>query len=81
LYDVSDRPGSPLRGTNRSRRGDGVARRWVIGIVVVCLIVGLIAFARGRAHHRGDDVGSGALGRIGEATQLAPTFRQEGVWR
>ena len=31
---------------------------------------GLIAFARGRAHHRGDDVGSGALGRIGAVTRL-----------
>ena len=36
-----------------------------------CVIVGLIAFARGRAHHRGDDVGAGALGRIGAVTRLA----------
>jgi hypothetical protein len=52
----------------------------VIVIVVACVIVGLVAFARGRVHHRGDDVGSGALGRIGAATRLAPMFRREGVW-
>ena len=54
-------------------------RRWVIALVVGCVIVGLIAFARGRAHHRGDDVGSGALGRIGAVTRLAPMSRQEGA--
>ena len=54
-------------------------RRWVIALVVGCVIVGLIAFARGRAHHRGDDVGSGALGRIGAVTRLIPVSGQEGA--
>jgi hypothetical protein len=35
--------------------------RWVIVVVVLVLVIGLIAFARGRLHHRGDEVG--ALGR------------------
>ena len=60
-------------------KGDGMDRRWVIALVVGCVIVGLIAFARGRAHHRGDDVGSGALGRIGAVTRLVPVFGQEGA--
>ena len=54
-------------------------RRWVIALVVGCVIVGLIAFARGRAHHRGDDVGSGALGRIGVVTRLVPVSGQDGA--
>jgi hypothetical protein len=45
-----------------------MGRRWVVAIVVMCVIVALIAFARGREHHHGDDVGSGAMGRIGPAT-------------
>ena len=56
-----------------------MGRRWVIAIVVVCVIVGLLAFARGRAHHRGDDVGSGALGRISAVTRPAPAPGREGV--
>jgi hypothetical protein len=38
-------------------------RRWVIVVIAVLLVAGLLAFARGRDHHRGNDVGSdGALG-------------------
>jgi hypothetical protein len=33
-------------------------RRWVLLVVVVLVAVGLIAFARGPQHHRGDDVGA-----------------------
>ena len=36
--------------------GDG--RRWFVVLVVAVLLVGLISFARGRDHHRGDDVGA-----------------------
>jgi hypothetical protein len=36
--------------------------KWVIVIVVLVLIVGLVAFARGGEHRRGDDVGSSAWG-------------------
>ncbi len=57
-------------------------RRWVIAIVVVCVIAGLIAFARGRSHHHGDDVGSGALGRVGTAeviTSLSAVSGREEV--
>ena len=38
------------------------APRWVVVVVIVLLVVGLIAFARGRMHHRGDEVGSRAHG-------------------
>ncbi|HET7236629.1 MAG TPA: hypothetical protein VFK59_09375 [Actinomycetota bacterium] len=34
------------------------APRWVIVLVVMLLAVGLIAFARGRDHRRGDEVGA-----------------------
>lgn len=34
--------------------------RWVIALVIVVVLVGLIAFARGREHRRGDE--EGALG-------------------
>jgi hypothetical protein len=34
--------------------------KWVIALIVAILVVGLIAFARGRTHHRGDEVGSQA---------------------
>ena len=36
------------------------APRWVIVVVVVLVLVGLLAFARGRAHRRGDEVGERA---------------------
>jgi hypothetical protein len=31
--------------------------RWVIVIVAIAVLIGLIAFARGPDHHRGDEVG------------------------
>jgi hypothetical protein len=33
-------------------------RRWVGVVIVALLVVGLVAFARGRDHHRGQDVGA-----------------------
>lgn len=41
----------------------GDAPRWVVVLVLAVLLAGLLAFARGRDHHRGDEVG--ARGRIG----------------
>jgi hypothetical protein len=38
------------------------AGRWVIVILVVLLAIGLIAFARGPDHHRGDETGQGSIG-------------------
>jgi hypothetical protein len=39
------------------------AREWVIGAFVVLLIVGLVAFARGRVNHRGpQEVGTKTVG-------------------
>jgi len=38
------------------------APRWVVVVVVLLLVVGLIAFARGRLHHRGDELGARAHG-------------------
>jgi hypothetical protein len=35
--------------------------RWVIVVLAVLLVVGLLAYARGRDHHRGDDVGERAV--------------------
>ncbi len=34
--------------------------RSVVVVIVVLVIVGLLAFARGRDHHHGDDVGERA---------------------
>ena len=34
--------------------------RWVVVVLLVLVLVGLLAFARGREHHRGDE--EGALG-------------------
>ena len=34
--------------------------RWLVVVVVVLVIVGLLAFARGREHRRGDEVGQRA---------------------
>jgi hypothetical protein len=36
------------------------APRWVVVIVVGLVLVGLLAFARGREHRRGDEVGERA---------------------
>ena len=35
--------------------------RWVVVILVVLVLVGLLAFARGRDHRRGDEVGERAI--------------------
>jgi hypothetical protein len=32
--------------------------RWVIVLVIALVVIGLIAFARGREHRRGDEVGA-----------------------
>ena len=37
------------------------APRWVVVILVVLVLVGLVAFARGREHRRGDEVGDRAV--------------------
>jgi len=39
--------------------------RWVLVVLAVLVVVGLVAFARGRDHHHGDDIG--ALGGPGGA--------------
>jgi hypothetical protein len=36
--------------------------RWALVILAVALVIGLIAFARGTEHQRGDEVGEQALG-------------------
>jgi hypothetical protein len=38
------------------------AIRWLIVIVLVVALVGLLAYARGREHRRGDE--EGAFGRV-----------------
>ena len=42
--------------------------RWVVVVIVLLVIVGLLAFARGRDHHRGDDLGERASAIVVEAT-------------
>jgi hypothetical protein len=42
--------------------------RWVVVVIVLLVIVGLLAFARGRDHHRGDDVGERASAAVVAAT-------------
>jgi hypothetical protein len=39
--------------------------RWVVAAAAVVLVVGLLVWARGEKHHRGDEVGS--LGTVGVA--------------
>ncbi len=34
---------------------DGV--RWLLALLIALVVIGLIAYARGPKHHRGDDVG------------------------
>jgi hypothetical protein len=38
------------------------ARAWAIVIIVLVLLIGLMGYARGQPHHRGDEIGS-SLGR------------------
>ena len=37
------------------------AVRWAIAIALAAVVIGLIAYARGDKHHRGDDIGSHGL--------------------
>jgi hypothetical protein len=46
-------------------------RKWVVVVIVGLLVVGLVAFARGRDHHRGDQVG--ALGDAPTAAVVTGT--------
>jgi len=32
--------------------------RWLVMVVAVVLILGLVVYARGPEHHRGDDIGT-----------------------
>jgi hypothetical protein len=47
-------------------------RRWVLILVVVLLVIGLVAAARGREHRRGDDVGA-----LGSPVASSVTERSE----
>ena len=42
--------------------------RWVVVVVLVVLVVGLVGYARGPEHHRGDEVGARPTG--GTPTQV-----------
>jgi hypothetical protein len=43
------------------------AVRWIIVVVAALVVVGLVAYARGPEHHRGDDVGALVVG-VGTST-------------
>jgi hypothetical protein len=34
------------------------AARWVVLVLIALVLIGLVAYARGDEHHRGDDVGA-----------------------
>ncbi len=36
----------------------GDAIRWVFAVVLILCILGLVLYARGTTHHRGEDVGA-----------------------
>jgi hypothetical protein len=40
--------------------GDGP--KWIVVVLVALLVIGLIAFARGPDHRRGDEIGEGSIG-------------------
>jgi hypothetical protein len=40
----------------------GNGPRWVVALLVALLVIGLIAFARGPDHRRGDETGEGSIG-------------------
>ena len=42
--------------------------RWVIVVAAFLVVIGLVAFARGPEHHRGDEVGALVLGTSTSAT-------------
>jgi hypothetical protein len=42
--------------------------KWILAIIVAALVVGLIAYARGNDHFRGDD--EGALGQLATASRV-----------
>ncbi len=45
------------------------ARRWIVAVLLAVLLIGLVAYARGAEHHRGQQVGSpGAFARTAWVT-------------
>jgi hypothetical protein len=42
--------------------------KWILAIVVAVLVIGLVAYARGNDHFRGDD--EGALGQLAYASHV-----------
>jgi hypothetical protein len=50
--------------------------RWLIVLVVALVLVGLIAYARGDEHHRGDDVGAlgSTVARVDVASSETPAW-------
>ena len=42
--------------------------RWVIVLAIVLVLIGLMSYARGTEHHRGDDVGALGSGAAVTAT-------------
>jgi len=40
--------------------GDGP--KWIVMVLVALLVIGLIAFARGPDHRRGNETGEGSIG-------------------
>jgi hypothetical protein len=44
------------------------AVRWIIVVVAVLVVVGLVAYARGPDHHRGDEVGALEVGTTNSVT-------------
>jgi hypothetical protein len=49
----------------------GTVWSWVLSALIAVLIVGMVAYARGQEHHRGDDVGAVRAPAAGVVTMPA----------
>jgi hypothetical protein len=56
LHDLPTGPRPPLEEERVVEMDD--TRRWVLLVVLALVLVGLLAFARGPDHHRGQQVGA-----------------------
>ena len=48
------------------------ALRWLLILAIVAILIGLIGYARGDKHHRGDDVGALRASVVTLATRGVP---------
>jgi hypothetical protein len=68
-------PAHPDRPSN-GRMDAVTARSWALALAGALLVIGLLAYARGTDHHRGDDVGAHGAAAGGPAA--APGAQEAG---